>query len=105
MFLDDEWTQEEFYEYKAKLSKKNIEIVLIDTILKPIKGIKTTLYNPIELLKYPKNTIFLFYCDTGKTTKNRLEFYKTKLKGYRCVSLRGGRGYFKPNLNKPFKQD
>lgn len=97
MFEKDEWTQQELYKNTKELQKKNIKIVLIDTILKPIENIETIVYNPFEMLTMPKGSVFVFYCDTGKTTKSRLEFYKKKFPDYKCISLRGGRGYWRPN--------
>ncbi len=97
MFLNDEWTKEEFLKNKQELEKQGIKVFLIDTILKPIKNVETITYNPYEMQTLPQNSVFVFYCDTGKTTKERLEFYKKKFPNYRCVSLRGGRGYFRPN--------
>lgn len=98
MFLKDEWTQKEFLENKKKLEKEGIKVVLIDTILKPIDKLETITYNPYEMELFPENSVFVFYCDTGKTTKERLEYYKKKFPKYKCVSLRGGRGYFRPNF-------
>ena len=98
MFEKDEWTQEEFLKNKKILNNKGIDVVLVDTILKPIKGINSVKYNPFELTKYKEGTVFVFYCDTGKTTKERINFYKKKLLSYKCVSLKGGRGYWRPNL-------
>lgn len=106
IFTKDEWTQEEFLRYQELLKKDGIEIILVDTILKPIEGIKSVTYNPYELLNYPKeSTVFLFYCDTGKSTKERLDFYRAKLPGYKCVSLRGGRGYWRPSFRLLDKSD
>ncbi len=97
MFKKDEWTQKELFKYTKELEKENIKVVLIDTILKPIDNIETMLYNPYEMELMPKNTVFVFYCDTGKTTKERLSYYRKKFPLYKCVSLRGGRGYWRPN--------
>ena len=97
MFLKDEWTQQELFTYSRELAKKDIKVVLVDTILKPIANVETITYNPYEMSLMPKGTVFVFYCDTGKTTKSRLEFYRKKLPEYKCVSLRGGRGYWRPN--------
>lgn len=97
MFTKDEWTQEELYKYSLELEKQNIKVVLIDTILKPLENIETITYNPYELIEMPKGSVFVFYCDTGKTTKERLNYYKQKFPDYHCVSLRGGRGYWRPN--------
>lgn len=97
MFGKDEWTQQELYRYSKQLQKENISVVLVDTILKPLDRIETITYNPFEMNLMPKGTVFVFYCDTGKTTKERLEFYKKKFPDYKCISLRGGRGYWRPN--------
>ena len=94
----DEWTQEEFLKNRKELNKQNIKVVLIDTILKPIEKEETVLYNPFELEKYPSNSVFVFYCDTGKTTKERLKSYKNKFPNHRCISLKGGRAYWRPNF-------
>lgn len=101
MFTKKEWTQTELYMNTNELKKQNIDVVLIDTIIKPLENIPTMLYNPYELLKMPKGTVFVFYCDTGKTTKERLDYYQAKFPDNPCISLRGGRGYWRPN----FKND
>ena len=97
MFEKDEWTQQELYKYTKELKKENRKVVLIDTILKPIDNIETMTYNPYEMVELPESTVFVFYCDTGKSTKERLNYYKKKFPNYNCVSLRGGRGYWRPN--------
>jgi hypothetical protein len=97
MFDKDEWTQQELYKYSEELQKKDILVVLIDTILKPLERIETITYNPFEMNLMPKGSVFVFYCDTGKTTNERLSFYKKKFPNYKCISLRGGRGYWRPN--------
>ena len=73
-------------------------MLLIDTILSPIEKANTITYNPYELNKYPDGTVFVFYCDTGKATLDRLPEYKTKFPRYHCVSLKGGRGYWRKNM-------
>ncbi|MCT7619167.1 hypothetical protein [Aliarcobacter butzleri] len=98
MFLKDEWTQEELFRNKKILEKEGIKVVVIDTILKPLETIETITYNPYEMNNYTKNTVFVFYCDTGKTTKERIGYYKKKFPNYKCVSLKGGRAYFRPNF-------
>lgn len=98
MFSKDEWTQLEFLKNKRELEKNGVKVVLIDTILKPIEYVETMIYNPPLMEQFPLNSVFVFYCDTGKTTKERLEYYKKKFLKYRCISLKGGRGYFRPNL-------
>ena len=105
MFYKDEWTQQEFLKNKQELEKKDIKVILIDTILKPIDNIETMVYNPPLMEQFPLNTVFVFYCDTGKTTKERLEYYKKKFSNYKCISLKGGRGYFRPNLQLFDKMD
>ena len=98
MFDKLEWTQQELLKYSKELEKKGTLVVLIDTVLKPIANIETITYNPFEMKEYPKGTVFVFYCDTGKTTKERLNFYKQKFPDYVCMSLKGGRGYWRPNM-------
>ena len=105
MFGKDEWTQQELYRYSKQLQKENISVVLVDTILKPLDRIETITYNPFEMNLMPKGTVFVFYCDTGKTTKERLGFYKKKFPDYKCISLRGGRGYWRPNYQLFEKSD
>lgn len=97
MFEKDEWTQQELFKYTKELDKLGIKVVLIDTVLKPLEKIETITYNPYEMNDYPKGSVFVFYCDTGKTTKERLNYYRNKFPDYKCVSLRGGRGYWRPN--------
>ena len=97
MQYNDEWTQQELYKYTKELEKEGRNVVLIDTILKPLPNIQTMTYNPYEMNEMPKDTVFVFYCDTGKSTKERLAFYRKKLPGFTCISLRGGRGYWRPN--------
>ncbi|MAC83762.1 MAG: hypothetical protein CL624_06470 [Arcobacter sp.] len=97
MFEKDEWTQQELYKYSKQLEKEDIQVILIDTILKPLDRIETITYNPYEMNLMTKGSIFVFYCDTGKTTKERLSYYKKKFPDYKCISLRGGRGYWRPN--------
>ncbi len=99
MFTKDEWTQEELLKNAIELEKEGYKIVLVDTILKPLSNnIETITYNPYEMALMDEKTIFVFYCDTGKTTKERLNFYRKKLPNHKCFSLRGGRGYWRPNF-------
>lgn len=92
---DREWSQEQYLENKKIYSNKGIETILIDTINTPIEGEETILYNPYVLKQYPKGTIFVFYCDTGKHTRERLTDYQKKFPGKKCISLKGGRGYWR----------
>lgn len=98
MKIKDEWTQEEFLKNKQQLSKEGIEVVLVDTVLSPIEKAETVTYNPYELKNYPQGSVFVFYCDTGKATKERLNEFKDKFPDYHCVSLKGGRGYWRINM-------
>ncbi len=96
--LKDEWTQEEFLHAKEAFKNEGIEVVLVDTILNPIEKANSITYNPYELSKYPKGSIFVFYCDTGKATKERLGEYKKRFPDHKCISLKGGRGYWRKNM-------
>jgi len=93
--IKDEWTQEEFLRAKREFESKGRKVVLVDTILSPIEMQDVITYNPYEMQKYPKGSIFVFYCDSGKATKERLSEYKAKFPEYHCISLRGGKGYWR----------
>ena len=96
--IKDEWTQEEFLRAKKELEKDSKRVVLVDTILSPIEKQDVVTYNPFEMQKFPKGSIFVFYCDSGKATKERLREYKSKFPDYYCISLKGGRGYWRKNM-------
>lgn len=98
MNFPDEWTQKEYLQNKKKLEKDDIKVILVDTILSSIQKADTVIYNPFELQKEPEGTVFVFYCDTGKATLNRLREYKEKFPKYHCISLKGGRGYWRKNM-------
>lgn len=98
MHYPDEWTQKEFLTNKKKLHKDGIDVVLVDTILSPIQKADTQTYNPYELKQYPEGTVFVFYCDTGKASLNRLQEYREKFPNNPCISLKGGRGYWRVNM-------
>lgn len=98
MEFPDEWTQKEFLQNKKRLEAKGIKVVLIDTILSPIDGADTIVYNPYELKNEPEGSVFVFYCDSGKATLNRLDEYKKKFPKQHCISLKGGRGYWRINM-------
>ena len=98
MNYPDQWTQKEFLENKIKLEKEGTQVLLIDTILSPIDKANTITYNPHELKNYPDNTVFVFYCDSGKATLDRLKEYKERFPNNPCVSLKGGRGYWRKNM-------
>ncbi len=94
----EEWSQEEYLLAKKELEVSGRQVLLVDTIAKPIDGAETVLYNPYELAKYPEGTVLVFYCDTGKETKERLSEFRKKFPDKICISLRGGRGYWRKTL-------
>lgn len=98
MNFPDEWTQKEYLQNKKKLQKDGVKVILVDTILSSIEKADTSTYNPFELSKEPEGTVFVFYCDTGKATLNRLREYKAKFPMHHCISLKGGRGYWRKNM-------
>lgn len=98
MNYPNEWTQKEFLENKKKLELQGIKVLLIDTILAPIEKAQTITYNPYELKDEPEGSVFVFYCDSGKATLNRLQEYKNKFPNNPCISLKGGRGYWRKNM-------
>jgi len=98
MNYPDEWTQKEFLQNKQKLEKEGVDVLLVDTILSPIEKADTVTFNPYEMQQYPKGSVFVFYCDTGKATMDRLKEYKAKFPDYHCISLKGGRGYWRKNM-------
>ena len=71
---------------------------MIDTILKPILHVQTQTYNPPVLKEEPEGSVFVFYCDSGKATLNRLQEYKKKFPKHVCISLKGGRGYWRKHF-------
>ncbi|QOY52169.1 hypothetical protein [Candidatus Sulfurimonas baltica] len=98
MKYPDEWTQKEFLQNKQKLEADGIKVILIDTILSPIEKADTFLYNPYLLSQEAEGSVFVFYCDSGKATLNRLQEYKEKFPLHHCISLKGGRGYWRKNM-------
>ena len=98
MNYPNEWTQKEFLKNKMQLEAKGIKVYLIDTILSPIEKASTVVYNPYELQKEPEGSVFVFYCDTGKATLDRLKEYKARFPNHHCISLKGGRGYWRKNM-------
>ena len=99
MEFSKEWTQEEYLTNKIRLEKEGVKVLLIDTILSPIERADSIVYNPHELKNEPKGSVFVFYCDTGKSTLNRLKEYQTKFPEHVCISLKGGRGYWRKNMS------
>jgi hypothetical protein len=94
----DEWTQEEFLKNRRELEKRGVKVLLVDTILNPIEGIETVLFSPPVLRMEPEGSVFVFYCDTGKSSKERLKEFRSKFPNHVCISLRGGRGYWRKNM-------
>jgi len=94
----DEWTQEEYLKNKQTLESNGVKVLLIDTILNPIDGAETVLYAPPLLRNEPEGSVFVFYCDSGKSSKERLREFRSKFPNHVCISLRGGRGYWRKNL-------
>ncbi len=94
----DEWTQEQFLREKNRLADEGVKVLLIDTILTPIEKADTVVYNPYELQQETEGSVFVFYCDTGKGTLERLKEYRAKFPKHHCISLRGGRGYWRKNM-------
>jgi len=94
----NEWTQEEYLRNKIKLEKEGIKVLLIDTILNPIDYVETMTYNPVLLKDEPEGSVFVFYCDSGKATMDRLNEYKSKFPKHHCLSLKGGRGYWRKHF-------
>ena len=88
----NEWTQEEYLRNKIQLEKVGIKVLLIDTILNPIDHVDTQVYNPVLLKNEPEDSVFVFYCYSGKATMDRLKEYKAKFPKHHCLSLKGGRG-------------
>ena len=98
MNYPNEWTQKEFLQNKKILEKDGVKVLLIDTILSPIQKANTIVYNPYELQNEVEGTVFVFYCDSGKATLDRLKEYKEKFPNQVCISLKGGRGYWRKNM-------
>lgn len=98
MKYSKEWTQKEFLQNRTKLKKEGVEVLLVDTILSPIEKADTIVYNPYEMKNYPDGTVFVFYCDSGKATLDRLNEYQKKFPNHICISLKGGRGYWRKNM-------
>lgn len=100
-----EWTQEEYLRNKIELEKEGVKVLLIDTILNPIDHTDTQVYNPVLLKDEPEGSVFVFYCDSGKATMDRLQEYKNKFPKYVCLSLKGGRGNWRKYFQLLEKND
>jgi len=95
----DEWTQREYLTAKNTLESRGVSVVLVDTILNPIEGVETLLFNPPQMREYPQGSVFVFYCYSGKGTLSRLEEFRKKFPNHVCISLRGGSGYWRKNYH------
>jgi len=96
----DEWTQKEYLHNKQLLAAQGIKVVLIDTILNSIDGAETITYSPPLLKQEPVGSVFVFYCDTGKSSRERLGEFRAKFPDHVCISLKGGRGYWRKYLQQ-----
>ncbi|NOR58085.1 MAG: hypothetical protein GQ474_06155 [Sulfurimonas sp.] len=98
MQFPNEWTQKEFLQNRIDLEDAGVKVILVDTILSPIDKADTVVYNPFKLQNEPEGSVFVFYCDSGKATLDRLKEYKKKFPNHHCISLKGGRGYWRKNM-------
>jgi hypothetical protein len=96
----DEWTQKEYLTNKQVLAQQGIKVILVDTILNSIEGADGITYNPPLMKLEPAGTVFVFYCDSGKGTHSRLKEFRAKFPDHVCISLKGGRGYWRKNLQQ-----
>jgi len=96
----DEWTQKEYLINKQVLALQGINVILVDTILNSIEGAEAITYNPPLMKQEPAGSVFVFYCDSGKGTHSRLQEFRAKFPEHVCISLRGGRGYWRKNLQQ-----
>lgn len=99
-FNVDEWTQKEYLTNKQLLEAQGIKVILVDTILNSIEGADGITYNPPLMRQEPAGTVFVFYCDSGKGTHSRLKEFREKFPDHVCISLKGGRGYWRKNLQQ-----
>ena len=90
----DEWSQEQFLKNRALLEDLGIKVFLVDTIAVPIHGVDSYIYNPPKMRDEPKGSVFVFYCDTGKSSKERLAEFRSKFPDFFCISLKGGKAYW-----------
>lgn len=96
----DEWTQQEYLEYKRLLAQQGIKVILVDTILNTIHGAETMTYSPPLMRSEPEGSVFVFYCDSGKSSRERLAEFRAKFPHHVCISLKGGRGYWRKYLQQ-----
>lgn len=96
----DEWTQKEYLYNKQLLAIQGIKVILIDTILNAIDGAEAITYSPPLMKQEPEGSVFVFYCDTGKSSRERLSEFRAKFPNHVCISLKGGRGYWRKYLQQ-----
>ena len=96
--IKKELTQKELFDVMERLEEEGVETVLVDTILKPLPGFPSMTLNPPEMKKMKPGTLFVFYCDTGKSTMERLPAFERQFPDHRVASLRGGRSRWRETL-------
>lgn len=96
----DEWTQKEYLTNKQLLASQGIKVILVDTILNGIDGAEAITYSPPLMRSEPEGSVFVFYCDTGKSSRERLAEFRAKFPQHVCISLKGGRGYWRKYLQQ-----
>lgn len=96
----DEWTQKEYLYNKQLLASRGVKVILIDTILNSIDGTETMTYSPPLMNQEAAGSVFVFYCDTGKSSRERLAEFRAKFPNHVCISLKGGRGYWRKYLQQ-----
>lgn len=96
----DEWTQKEYLLNKQVLALQGIKVILVDTILNGIDGADAIIYSPPLMKQEPVGSVFVFYCDTGKSSRERLAEFRAKFPQHVCISLKGGRGYWRKYLQQ-----
>jgi len=85
---------------KQLLASRGVKVILIDTILNSIEGTETMLYSPPLMTQEAVGSVFVFYCDTGKSSRERLAEFRAKFPNHVCISLKGGRGYWRKYLQQ-----
>ena len=80
--IKKELTQKELFDVMERLEEEGVETVLVDTMLE----------------KEPEGSVFVFYCDTGKSTMERLPAFERQFPDHRVASLRGGRSRWRETL-------
>jgi rhodanese-related sulfurtransferase len=84
------WTWEQYFEKKKELGDK---IVLVDMIGHPVPG-SIPLSNELLEGKYPKGTIFVFYCHSGGSSGALQKRLTPAYPEYTFINLLGGMGRY-----------